>query len=409
MSKIGIFVHKDRYGGGTYQYCLGILGACAALAGADFEVVVACGSTEWMAHAMQYGLRSFMVEKRLSNWLLGDQLLGALWTHGWLPWSWWRKYFCHMHLTSDQLLAENCDLWIFPDPSPFASMFTGRSLITVHDLMHRYESHFPEVGEKGEYRRRERYFRNICRNAAGVLVDSECGRDHVQECYGLTDQKIFIQPFAPTVHAYDHEDQTDVVERYRLPQKFLLYPAQFWRHKNHERLLRALAHTYNRCPDVALVLCGAFRLEYKAVLQFARKHDLEHVVHFLGYVPDRDVTSLYRRARALIYPSFFGPTNIPPLEAFALGCPVAAADVYGVREQLGEAALLFDPKSESEMADAMAALWCDDGLCRQLRQCGFTRSVAWGPPEFAGRLKRNIDSALAVGAVGESHSRGVHP
>ena len=63
MSKIGVFVHKDRYGGGTYQYCLGIFGAWVALH-ADLQVVVACGSTEWMAHARQHGLHSFMVEKR---------------------------------------------------------------------------------------------------------------------------------------------------------------------------------------------------------------------------------------------------------------------------------------------------------------------------------------------------------
>jgi glycosyltransferase involved in cell wall biosynthesis len=397
MRKIGVFVHQNRDEGGTYQYCRGILGACAALAHADFEFVVACGSTEWMAHARHYGLRSFVVEKRLY-----DPLFSGPFTRGGLPLSWWRNYVSHMHSPSNRLQAENCDLWIFPGPSRFASIFPGRSLIAVHDLMHRYESHFPEVGERGEYRRRERLYGNICRSAAGVLVSSECGRDHVQECYGLTDQKIFIQPFTSTVYADDHEDQTDVVERYRLPQKFLLYPAQFWQHKNHRRLLGALARAYNRCPDVALVLCGGFRLEYKEVSQFARMNGLEHVVHFLGYVPDRDVTSLYRRARALIYPSFFGPANIPPLEAFALGCPVAAADVYGAREQLGGAALLFDPTSESEMADAMEVLWRDDGLCRRLRQCGLTRNLAWGAPEFAGRLKRNIESALAVGPAGES-------
>ena len=59
------------------------------------------------------------------------------------------------------------------------------------------------------------------------------------------------------------------------------------------------------------------------------------------------------------YPSFFDLRTSLPLEAFALGCPVAAADVYGAREQLGEAALLFDPKFELRHGDAMAALWCD--------------------------------------------------
>ena len=94
-------------------------------------------------------------------------------------------------------------------------------------------------------------------------------------------------------------------------------------------------------------------------------------VHFLGYVPEAHMPGLYRRARALVMPTFFGPTNIPPWEAIALGCPVAVSDIDGMRDQMGDAALFFDPTSVPEMAQVMERLWRDDALCRELA------NVAW--------------------------------
>ena len=93
----------------------------------------------------------------LSNWLLGDQLLGALWTSCLAALVMVAQIFLsHVSRTSDQLLAEKLRPVDFPRNHLHSLLCLRRSLIAVHDLMHRYESHFPEVGEKGEYRRRER-------------------------------------------------------------------------------------------------------------------------------------------------------------------------------------------------------------------------------------------------------------
>jgi glycosyltransferase involved in cell wall biosynthesis len=101
---------------------------------------------------------------------------------------------------------------------------------------------------------------------------------------------------------------------------------------------------------------------------------------------------LYRRARALIMPIFFGPTNIPQLEAYVAGCPVAAAGIYGVPEQVGDAALLFDPKSADEIATCMERLWTDDALCNDLAERGQKRAREWGPVQFSARLREIVDA-----------------
>jgi hypothetical protein len=100
-------------------------------------------------------------------------------------------------------------------------------------------------------------------------------------------------------------------------------------------------------------------------------------VVFTGFVTQQELAELYRGAAMMVYASFCGPENLPPLEAFALGCPVVAADVPGAFEQLGEAALLFDPLSPEDMADKIHALLAQPERRDDLRKKGFQRAAVW--------------------------------
>jgi glycosyltransferase involved in cell wall biosynthesis len=192
------------------------------------------------------------------------------------------------------------------------------------------------------------------------------------------------------------ERPADFETRFRLPAKFVFYPAQFWEHKNHARLVRAVASLRETVPDIHLALAGALNRGYAQVRALVADLGLDKQVSFLGYVPDRYMAELYRRARALVMPTFYGPTNIPPLEAFVLGCPVAVSDVYAMGEQVGNAALLFDPKSETAIADAIRRLWHDDTLCAELAARGTVSATRWGRPEFSQRLQGIIEATLTT-------------
>ena len=116
----------------------------------------------------------------------------------------------------------------------------------------------------------------------------------------------------------------------------------------------------------------------------------EHLT-VLGYVPDEELPALYRRARALVMPTFLGPTNIPPLEAFACDCPVAISGIYGMPEQLGDAALYFDPVGNGDRRRHGAA-WTDDALCETLRQRGREKIAQWNLAAFTQRFGQILDA-----------------
>ena len=119
----------------------------------------------------------------------------------------------------------------------------------------------------------------------------------------------------------------------------------------------------------------------------------------IGFAPglsgDRDMAGLYAGAAALVMPTFFGPTNIPILEAWSLGCPVLTSDIRGVREQAGDAALLADPRSVQAIADGIRRLWTDPDLCHTLAERGRRRLAAYGPEDYRRRLGGILEEAEA--------------
>ena len=117
-------------------------------------------------------------------------------------------------------------------------------------------------------------------------------------------------------------------------------------------------------------------------------------IQILDYVTNEQLVYLYRHARALAMPTFAGPTNIPPLEALALGCPMMLSNNFAMPEQVGDAALYFNPESIEEIMDCMEKLWIDDELCAELILHGAIQKRKWGLKQFQEKLKEIMDSII---------------
>jgi glycosyltransferase involved in cell wall biosynthesis len=389
MKRIGLFLGAEPSHGGMFQYNQAMLEAVGALQSDRYSIVVAYTSKQWTDYLETRRYDTLFIQKGF--W---ERALWWLWRTPHLPVNVWRAICPFFHPVAKTLLKEHCDLWIFPTQDPYGLQIPVPALAAIHDLMHRYESRFPEVSAKGMYRMREWTSRNICVWAKGILVDSAVGKHHVMESYGLSAERIHILPYVAPKYMHVQNKSNDFNVKYRLPDKFIFYPAQFWEHKNHKRLISAVSRLKQQLPDLKLVLVGMANNGYASTLQHIQNLQLLDDVIILGYVPNTDIPELYRRARALIMPTFFGPTNIPPLEAFAAGCPVAISNIYGIPEQLGDAALYFDPSSVNDIARAIRVLWTDDELCSSLVRKGSQKHAAWGQKEFNERLQSIIEVML---------------
>ena len=290
------------------------------------------------------------------------------------------------------------NLLIITAPSELSFKLGTPYIMPVHDLQHRLNPQFPEVSADDICEEREYLYSNAIPKAEAILVDSEIGKEDVLKFYQADSGNVKVLPFTPPNYLradYAEGEFYEIRRKYHLPQRFLFYPANFWQHKNHKLIVQALNNIKtNHGLKIPAVFVGSKQLpynEFDKVWKLANTYELEGQLQYLGYVPDGDMGCLYKLAEALVMPTFFGPTNIPYLEAFAMGCPVVGSDIRGVREQIGDAGLLVDPNSPEALAAAILRIWNEAGLRETLIARGHDKTKLWGFERFSGILNKLVD------------------
>jgi GT2 family glycosyltransferase len=387
--RVGIFLGVSPSAGGMFQYSQSILEALNSANHPSFQVTVVYCSLDWVPVLKRLGVNGV----RLYSSKIG-MTIATLFMILRIPGPITRILGLIFNPLIWEIKLKRCRVWVFPAQDVLSwQVFGIKSIGTIHDLMHRYQPDFPEVNSWFRYGIREHRFSNISKYCEAVLVDSIIGKKHVIESYGVEGEKVHSLPYIAPNYLKSEENEDMLSRKYLLPRKFLFYPSQFWLHKNHRRLIDAIKIICKNHPDIFLVLSGGRDKNYKQILQYAKDSNIENNISFTGYVPEADLRYLYKRARALVYPTFFGPTNIPPLEAMVLGCPVVVSNIYGMPEQCGDAALYFSPDNVSEMSSAIEKVWVNDQLAQEMRKKGFDLSLNNDQARFSkdfGEILQNL-------------------
>jgi len=265
-------------------------------------------------------------------------------------------------------------------------------IATVWDAQHLTHPWFSEVSAKGRWEYREAFMRRHLKRAMRIITGTQTGKDELVQFYGLPEHRLCILPHPTPAFALQPRSTADAIKHFGLREGFLLYPAQFWAHKNHANLLLALDVLRKRgeaVPQLALVGSDKGNKDY--ILTFAARLGLADHVRALGFVSVEELTALYQSAGAMVYTSLSGPENLPPLEAFALRCPVAISNYSGSLEQLGDAAIYFDPHDPETIADAIVEILRDSsGKHRRVEQ-GFKRAQSWTGTDYVRGVFTLID------------------
>jgi glycosyltransferase involved in cell wall biosynthesis len=225
------------------------------------------------------------------------------------------------------------------------------TVVTLHDVQHRDLPDF--FGPARRSFRRVAYDR-ATKSAQAVVVTSEFVRGRALEQLELDPTRIHVVPHAINHTFFRPGDEPR--------EPILLYPARAWPHKNHTRLFEAFAILRKHDPSLRLVLTGG---------GLERLGQLPENVERWGIVPAAELASLYRRAACLVFPSLYEGFGLPPLEAMACGCPVAASNMTAIPEVCGDAAVLFDPNDPESIANAVLEA---DSRSEELREKGLARA-----------------------------------
>ncbi len=290
---------------------------------------------------------------------------------------------------------ENMDLIISPSITLLPYHMKKPYIVTIHDFQQEY---YPEF-----FTLKERISRKIVyktgQKANIVVCESEYVKKDIMKFLKVPEKKIFVIPSPSPLYIQHKKLEEHKYKEYRLkydlPNKYLFYPAQFWHHKNHINLIKAIKSIKDRHgEEINLILVGSKKNNFDNVMKKIQNLGLQNQVKYLGYVPDEDIPYLYKLSTALVMPTLFESVSLPIWEAFYLGVPVVSSNVCALPEQVGDAGLLFDPHDIEDMAEKIYKIWIDEDLRKALVQKGFERIKNMTLENYAKEWEKVIKEAL---------------
>jgi len=248
------------------------------------------------------------------------------------------------------------------------------TVLTVHDLQH---LHLPEFFSSEDIATREHHYRESCAAADRIICVSEFTRQDVHRRYGIPLDRletIWNLPAQASSLALSKTRCARLLARMGIRRPFVFYPAHAWLHKNHQRLLNAFsAARASLPPGCMLVLTGRPPDASHPASALLAEMTAQGAVHHLGFRTPLEISALYQTAEALVFPSLFEGFGMPLVEAMMSGCPIASADNSSLPEIAGEAAYLFDARSEGAISEAITRITTDVALRDRLRRIGRDR------------------------------------
>lgn len=274
------------------------------------------------------------------------------------------------------LKAMSVDLLFCPFTAPTYFEPGIPTVCTIYDLQYKT---YPGFFAPEDVAHRDHTFVEACRRATVLAAISDYSRQSAITHGDLDSGRIrtihlrMAQRMAP-----EPANERLVLEQYGLVGgRYLVYPANFWKHKNHEMLLTAFGMACRRgLPlDIKLICTGAPGERQAWLKSASQAMNLGDRVVFPGYLPNAELAALMSNCVGVVFPSLYEGFGLPVIEAMAAGVPVACSNSTSLPEVAADAALLFDPRVPDEIAQAMSALVDDDDLRKRCVEAGLHRAA----------------------------------
>ena len=256
----------------------------------------------------------------------------------------------------------------------FTSLFTKyKQIAYIHDAL--YLSHPQFYGFKEKIYLSPLKF--LAKRSDLIITISESERDRLIKHKFQSKENIEVvyhgvnKLFKPKSE-FTELSLTEVINKYELPENYLLYVGRLNERKNIKNLLIAFSKIKNK--EWMLIIIGKVDNKFKNVDALIYELGIKKRVRFLGYIDDTDMYKIYSMAKIFCFPSFAEGFGLPVVEAMASGVPVLTSNVTSLPEVGGDAAIYVDPENYNEIADKIDLLINDISLRDKMKELGLKRS-----------------------------------
>lgn len=203
---------------------------------------------------------------------------------------------------------------------------------------------------------REYLYKSILPSSFRIITESNDLKIKIIKLYKLESRRIISIPNLPSflLHKKKTAKMETVRTKFNIKGNFFFYPAQFWEHKNHLIILKAIKKLKLQNKNINFVFCGRDKGYLENIIKKINEYEISENVKILDYVNETELFELYKLCEALVMPSYFGPTNIPPVEAWSLAVPVLYSSLN--RKHGKNACLYFDAESDNQLSQCILKL-----------------------------------------------------
>jgi glycosyltransferase involved in cell wall biosynthesis len=225
-----------------------------------------------------------------------------------------------------------------------------KGIVTIHDLIFLRHPEYYKFFDRKIY---EWKFRKTLKETEYIIAISECTKRDILEFGDFDPDKIFViyQSCNPRFGQEIHEQEMqDVINRYKLPSRFILCVGTIEERKN----LMLAAKSLKLIPDdIHLVAVGRQTKYAKKVIAEANRLGVSNRLHLLSGVTDNELNAIYKKAEVFVYPSRYEGFGIPIIEAIFSGLPVVACSGSCLEEAGGPDCIYVKPDDVEGMANAV--------------------------------------------------------
>lgn len=289
--------------------------------------------------------------------------------------------FCGLINFFPKILFRSSDLIFAPSYSPLLFISSRKFIFTLHDLQ---EIYYPEYFRKEIRIWRNFIYKKLTKLAFKIITESSHVQNDIIRLYKYARDKVHVIESPPYFQLVKIKESP-----FNFP--YIFFPAQFWKHKNHVRVVKAFREIKEFNTKIKLVLTGSKSREFKKIHEEVLNLNLQDDVIFKGPIPQSEMSTYFSKAKLIIAPTLYESISIPVFEAFKYQVPVCASGVFAIKDQVKNAGILFDPKDIKSIFTSINLGLTDENLRKKCIKNGNKRLEFFSHSRFNSLLKKVID------------------